>query len=468
MSDAEPSFQFWIRRLDVGDWPYALRFEVNEGKGVLRVARPGVVIDPPARARGFEDSLAGEQLRASRFLHVWDGGRKRQGYVLSKLDDEQLEHLDTDVWHELAVSRDGGFRYLRLAHNDSVIGLSGLEESGSGGGAGRPAPPLSGHGPAGSGFSPPAGVPTAQQGDGADDPVTESGVPLPMFEDDDSRLVGIDERPHPLDGPGGGFHSDPVVDGRLLLPDNIDESTYTVEQEPEDALDDPSGGGVIYGGDTELDLQIEQDDEDVLDAPSADASLLLDNVTDQYSEGGRDGNGQRVDDVTVVKMGARGPAGVGAALRHVSARNRRDVMPVELYSGVDPNSLPPAPSAFEEDPTFLAIDDEDVPPVRVAVPQSSVSLSPRASTGKSDKRAASADADLPLPSNDSTADRDSTPPTWLIRGLRRRLEVNAIEMLELRARIASLEAQLVEANANDGAQEPTPPPVRGRRRNTQG
>jgi hypothetical protein len=466
LPEAEPSFLFWIRRLDVGDWPYALRFEVTEGKGVLRVARPGVVIDPPARARGFEDSLAGEQLRASRFLHVWDGGRKRQGYVLSKLDDEQLERLDVDVWHELEVSRDGGFRYLRLARNDTVIGLSGLEHSGGITTGAMPAPPLAGLGPSGPAFAPPNKVARTTGADASDDPVTESGVPLPMFEDDDSRLVGIDERPDPIEGPGGGFHSDPVVDGRLQLPDDVVGQGYSPTLESEDTLLAPGVEGASFGGDTELNLEFDLDEEDVLDAPSAEASLLLDHH--DIDDNPQDAPGGRLDDVTVVKMGGRGPADIGAALRHVSARNRRDVMPVEIYSGVDPNALVEAPRpAFDEQPTFLALDDDELPPVRVAEPLNPLKPVPRVGADETNATAEAAPERAKPAMPEPVSIREEAPPTWLIRGLRRRLEVNEMEMLDLRARVAELEAELVEARASGSTPEQAPPPVRGRRRNAQ-
>lgn len=112
MIESAPHFSFWVRR-NVGDGAvYSVRFEVEEGKGLLRVARPGVLVDPPARESGFEERLTPAQVRASRFLHVWDGGRKRQGYVLSRLTDDVLAGLRPGAWERMQIVSDGGFCWL--------------------------------------------------------------------------------------------------------------------------------------------------------------------------------------------------------------------------------------------------------------------------------------------------------------------------------------------------------------------
>jgi hypothetical protein len=112
--DSSVPFRIWIRRSAHPETPFALRFEVFDGKGILRVARPGILIDPPARVSGFEDPLTADQIRASRFLHVWGGGRKRQSHILSRLEDERIAGLTVDTWFELRVDTDGGYRYLQL------------------------------------------------------------------------------------------------------------------------------------------------------------------------------------------------------------------------------------------------------------------------------------------------------------------------------------------------------------------
>ncbi|MFN7147299.1 MAG: hypothetical protein ACK4YP_26260, partial [Myxococcota bacterium] len=103
----EQRFRVWIRRRNDPQGPYAIRFEVTDGKGILRVARPGVLVDPPARPSGFEERLSASQVRASRFLHVWDGGRYRQGHLLARLDETRLENIPADRWIELGLSSEG-------------------------------------------------------------------------------------------------------------------------------------------------------------------------------------------------------------------------------------------------------------------------------------------------------------------------------------------------------------------------
>ena len=113
MDESSVSFRIWVRK-SARAAPYSVRFEVFDGKGILRVARPGILIDPPARVSGFEEQLSSEQLKASRFLHVWGAGRKRQSHILSRLDDARLDRLAPDNWYELTVVTDGGYRYLEL------------------------------------------------------------------------------------------------------------------------------------------------------------------------------------------------------------------------------------------------------------------------------------------------------------------------------------------------------------------
>jgi hypothetical protein len=100
-------FRVWLRRRAEPGAPYSVRFEVTDGKGILRVARPGVLVDPPARPFGFEERLSAAQVRASRFLHVWDGGRYRQGYMLARLEEARMEALPPDRWIQLEPSNFG-------------------------------------------------------------------------------------------------------------------------------------------------------------------------------------------------------------------------------------------------------------------------------------------------------------------------------------------------------------------------
>ena len=114
MDESSVSFRIWVRRSARAAAPFSVRFEVFDGKGILRVARPGILIDPPARVSGFEEQLSSDQLKASRFLHVWGAGRKRQSHILSRLDGARLDRLAPDNWYELTVVTDGGYRYLEL------------------------------------------------------------------------------------------------------------------------------------------------------------------------------------------------------------------------------------------------------------------------------------------------------------------------------------------------------------------
>ena len=88
-----PPFRIWLRRMSSLERTFALRFEAFEGKGVLRVARPGVLVDPPARVSGYESDITAQNVRASRFLHVSGTARRRDTWFLSRLSDEQLNGL---------------------------------------------------------------------------------------------------------------------------------------------------------------------------------------------------------------------------------------------------------------------------------------------------------------------------------------------------------------------------------------
>ncbi|MDP2311502.1 MAG: hypothetical protein Q8P41_01240 [Pseudomonadota bacterium] len=107
-------FQLWIRRRLEPEAPYSIRFEVTDGKGILRVSRPDVLIDPPARLSGFEDRLTAPQVATTRFLLTWDGGRQRQAHSLARLEEGQLEQLPEDRWIRLAAVTDGATRSLVL------------------------------------------------------------------------------------------------------------------------------------------------------------------------------------------------------------------------------------------------------------------------------------------------------------------------------------------------------------------
>ena len=118
-----PPFKLWLRRAALDADGNALRFRVEKGKGVLRVTRPGVLIVPPARDRGFEDHLSAQQLRSTQFLHIAGPGRDRSTWSLARISDEVLELLDPEVWHELDPVEDGGERFLLIDGETDVIAL---------------------------------------------------------------------------------------------------------------------------------------------------------------------------------------------------------------------------------------------------------------------------------------------------------------------------------------------------------
>jgi hypothetical protein len=108
----QPSFQFWIKRTDDVSAPFCLRFEVRNGKGLLRVAHPDVLLDPPASDKGVQEALSAEVVRASRFLLVGRGGRDRKGFFLAGLGATFLDRLPLDLWVELTPRVAGDMRLL--------------------------------------------------------------------------------------------------------------------------------------------------------------------------------------------------------------------------------------------------------------------------------------------------------------------------------------------------------------------
>lgn len=110
----EPSFRIWIRRIEPPAGPLAIRYEMTDGKGILRQNRPGVVLDPPARPQGIETGLSAAQVRSARFLHVWGKGAFRQGYLLVRLTDAEIARLPDEEWIELVPAREAGQSWLSV------------------------------------------------------------------------------------------------------------------------------------------------------------------------------------------------------------------------------------------------------------------------------------------------------------------------------------------------------------------
>lgn len=109
-----PPAKIWVRRPNADDGLFAVRFEVTSGKGMLRIERPGVLIDPPARPTGIEERLTAKQVLKAKFVVVFDDGRARQVHLFERLVGPDLEHLEMERWHEIVVGTDGVLRYADL------------------------------------------------------------------------------------------------------------------------------------------------------------------------------------------------------------------------------------------------------------------------------------------------------------------------------------------------------------------
>ena len=108
----QPSFQFWIKRTEHSAAPFSLRFVVRNGKGLLRVAHPDMLLDPPASDKGLQEGLHADVVRASRFLLVSEGGRNRKGFFLAGLGATFLDRLPVGIWVELTPRVAGDMRLL--------------------------------------------------------------------------------------------------------------------------------------------------------------------------------------------------------------------------------------------------------------------------------------------------------------------------------------------------------------------
>lgn len=107
-------YRIWVRRSTEPGGSYALRFEATRGKGLLRVVRPGVMVDPPARTAGVEEGLTASQVLQSRYIHAADGGRPRQQVLFGRIDLGVLSSLEPEVWHECGDQDRDGRRYATL------------------------------------------------------------------------------------------------------------------------------------------------------------------------------------------------------------------------------------------------------------------------------------------------------------------------------------------------------------------
>ena len=103
-------FRIWLRRDERGAPRFSLRFDVGEGRGLVRLNRPGVRLEPPARRNGSVSGLAPGGVRTATFLHV--RGSVRDAWSLEALSDASLERIADTEWRmlEASAARAGGGR----------------------------------------------------------------------------------------------------------------------------------------------------------------------------------------------------------------------------------------------------------------------------------------------------------------------------------------------------------------------
>ncbi len=116
MTDDACSFVVWLRPTHTGqhDVRYDVRFSIDEGRGVMRVSRPGVLVDPPAHHEGEITALSRGDLHASRFLLLPNRGLRRT-YLFSDLTDQQLSSLAPAQWSALEVALINGQRCFQVS-----------------------------------------------------------------------------------------------------------------------------------------------------------------------------------------------------------------------------------------------------------------------------------------------------------------------------------------------------------------
>jgi len=103
-------FRIWLRRDERGAPRFSLRFDVGEGRGLIRLDRPGVRLEPPARRNGSVSGLAPGGVRTATFLHV--RGSVRDAWSLEALTDASLARIADTEWRllEASAARTGGGR----------------------------------------------------------------------------------------------------------------------------------------------------------------------------------------------------------------------------------------------------------------------------------------------------------------------------------------------------------------------
>ena len=110
MASIEEPFSIFLRRDNAYENTLTVRFQTDEGLGVLGIRKVGRSEAPPS-AYFEENDVELEALRSGRFVHVLHGGQ-RQSFALSRLSPEVCQRLPHDAWTELRPHVEFGFRYL--------------------------------------------------------------------------------------------------------------------------------------------------------------------------------------------------------------------------------------------------------------------------------------------------------------------------------------------------------------------
>ena len=117
VSDGEP-FRVFARREGTSNESLVLKFECNEGMGILGIRKVGRT-DPAPCPHYEEDDIDPTSLRAGRFVHVLASGQ-RQSYALSRMSPDLATRLPIDRWVELTPHTEYGFRYL-VAPDEALV-----------------------------------------------------------------------------------------------------------------------------------------------------------------------------------------------------------------------------------------------------------------------------------------------------------------------------------------------------------
>ena len=117
MSDEAYNISMWLRA-DVGE-TFSLQFNINNGRGIFRVSRPGVLEDSPANNEGMICGLTLADLHASEFLLVPSQGHRKR-YLFNDLAARHLSALPLNTWSALQVVMVDGQCSFLLSDDGSV------------------------------------------------------------------------------------------------------------------------------------------------------------------------------------------------------------------------------------------------------------------------------------------------------------------------------------------------------------